>query len=336
MSRWRYFATRVVLSIPVVLFGTSLTFLFIRVGPIDPAAAILGQGASAQEIQQLRRQLGLTQPLWQQYFDFMSNLITFNVGDSWVIRPGQDAMDVILALAPRTLWLGFWAVLLPLFIGIPFGFYAGLHSNTMKDYLTSVSGIVWRSVPAFWLAILVLMVISNSEQYLGFNWEQFLVPTKTIGPPRLNHLFDIENFVAAVKVILPASLVLGSASLGNELRIGRTAIMEHKNSQYVEMAKAKGLSGRKIVWKHMFRNALIPLVPVIVAELSLLVGGSVLVEVVFGINGLGWLFFNAMLNGDIPLAGTLMYLFILLLVFANILQDFLYTIIDPRVGYEGR
>jgi peptide/nickel transport system permease protein len=123
--------------------------------------------------------------------------------------------------------------------------------------------------------------------------------------------------------------------MGNEMRIGRTAILETKNANYVEMAKAKGVPGRLVVWKHMFRNALIPLVPVITGEAFLLLGGSVLVETVFAINGLGYLFFQATINGDVPLVGSLMFLFILLSVGINILQDFLYTVIDPRVGYDG-
>ena len=136
-------------------------------------------------------------------------------------------------------------------------------------------------------------------------------------------------------MVLPGALVLGSASMGNEMRIGRTAVLEAKNSNYVETAKAKGLHGRTIVWKHIFRNALIPLVPIITGEVFLLIGGSVLVEQVFVINGLGRLYFQAATNGDLPLIGSLTFFFIVITLSVNILQDVLYTLIDPRVGYEG-
>ena len=159
---------------------------------------------------------------------------------------------------------------------------------------------------------------------------------RRVAPEGEDDLLTVNGFLAATKKILPASIVLGSASMGNEMRIGRTAMLENINSNYVEMAKAKGLPSRTIVWKHVFRNALIPLVPVITAEAAVLVGGSVLIEVVFGINGIGYLFFQSMTQGDIPLAGVLMYFFILLIVGINIAQDLLYTVIDPRVGYEGR
>jgi peptide/nickel transport system permease protein len=111
--------------------------------------------------------------------------------------------------------------------------------------------------------------------------------------------------------------------------------MEVKNEQYIEFAKAKGVSGRRLVWKHVLRNALVPLVPIITTEAFLLIGGSVLVEKVFGINGMGSLFLEAAINGDIPMLGSLMYIFILLLVGINFLQDALYTVIDPRIALEG-
>jgi len=337
MSRWSYFAKRLVLSVPVILFGTSLTFIILYAGPIDPATSILGQGATGAQINQLREQLGLNKPLWSQYLHFMGDLLTFHLGNSIVIQPDVSAYDIILSFAPRTVWMGFWAVLIPLFIGIPLGFYAGLRPNTWGDYLASFGGIVWRAMPNFWLAVILMTMLSKSNKMLfGFNWQTFVVTTKVVGPPNLDHLLTVNGFLAATKKILPASIVLGSASMGNEMRIGRTAMLENINSNYVEMAKAKGLPSRTIVWKHVFRNALIPLVPVITAEAAVLVGGSVLIEVVFGINGIGYLFFQSMTQGDIPLAGVLMYFFILLIVGINIAQDLLYTVIDPRVGYEGR
>ena len=336
MSRWSYFAKRLVLSIPVVLFGTTITFFVIYAGPIDPAYAILGSQATAERVAEIHRQLGMNQPMWEQYFDFVVNMFTFNLGNSWVIRPDYTAYQVIMDYAPRTVLMGAWAVMLPLFIGIPLGFYAGLNPNTLGDYTASFSGIIWRAMPNFWLAVIMLMVLSQSQEFLfGFDWENFIVSTNVAGAPEMSNILDFDNFLRASKMVIPGALVLGSASMGNEMRIGRTAFLESKNSNYVEMARAKGLPGRTIVWKHIFRNALIPLIPVITAEAGVLVGGSVLVETVFGINGIGWLFFRSMTSGDLPLAGALMFFFILLIVGINILQDFLYTLVDPRVGFEG-
>jgi peptide/nickel transport system permease protein len=348
VSRWRYFAQRVVLAVPVVFLGTTVAFLIVRLGPIDPAAAILGaQQVGSPEYYQLREQLGLTQPLWEQYTDFMWRMLTFQLGRSWVISPGTRVNDLIAVYAPRTIWLGLWSVLIALCIGIPLGFYAGLNPNTFGDYFASFGGIVWRAMPNFWLAVILVTLLSQSQSLFGIDWEGLWVSTQVVTPPDLSVFAEPTTLVTtpgeawpqvavAVKQIAPAALVLGSASMGNEMRIGRTAVLEIINADYIEAARAKGVSGRRLVWKHVFRNALIPLVPIITAEAFLLVGGSVLVETVFAINGLGSLFFQAAVQGDLPLVISLMYIFILLLVATNILQDFLYTLIDPRVGYERR
>ena len=347
MAKWNYFLRRLLLSIPVLVLGTTVAFLIIRVGPIDPAAAILGPSGDPTEYEQLRESLGLNDPLWDQYLDYMWNLFTFSLGQSWVISPGDGAYELIASYAPRTLWLGFWSILIPLFIGIPLGFYAGLNPNTLSDYFASFGGIVWRAMPNFWLAIILVSVLSQSEDLFGFEWATFLVETNIVTPPPLGFLGDPLSLItapgetlpvvlAATKQILPAALVLGSASMGNEMRIGRTAVLETVNSNYVETARAKGMSRRNIVWKHIFRNALIPLVPVITGEAFLLIGGSVLVEVVFGINGIGYLFFQSAIQGDLPLVSSLLFVFILTLVTLNIIQDLLYTVLDPRVGFEDQ
>jgi peptide/nickel transport system permease protein len=346
MNRLKYLVQRILLSIPVILIGTTITFLIIRIGPIDPAASIVGPQGDPSQIREIRNQLGLNQPLWEQYIDYMSDLLLFNLGQSWIINQGEPAADLILSHAPRTIWLGFWSVLIALFIGIPLGFYAGLNPNTIGDYTASFGGIVWRAMPNFWLAIILVSVLSQPDLLFGFDYSDFLIDTDIVTPPDLSMFTSPQQFLtdpggalsgvlAATKQIMPAALVLGSASMGTEMRIGRTAVLETINSNYVETARAKGVPPRLLVWKHIFRNALIPLVPAITAEAFILIGGSVLVETIFAINGIGYLFYQAAIQGDLPLVSTLMYIFILILVGMNILQDFLYMLIDPRVGYEG-
>ncbi|NHX37530.1 MULTISPECIES: ABC transporter permease [Halolamina] len=335
MTRWRYFARRLVLSIPILIFGTTATFWIIRAGPIDPAAAIIGPDGDQQAYQRIRDQLGLDEPLWQQYIDYMVGMFTGDFGQSWVLNPDTSTIVLLQQYAPRTMWLGFWSVLIALFIGIPLGFYAGLNPNSWSDYVASFGGIVWRAMPNFWLAVILVSLLSQSQQLFGFSWQEWIVNVNVVTAPPLDNLGDPQELLRAIKWTLPAAIVLGSSSMGNEMRIGRTAVLETKNSNYVEAAKARGIPGRSLVWKHVFRNALVPLVPIITGEAFLLIGGSVLVETVFAINGLGYLFFDATINGDLPLVGTLMFVFILLIVIINIVQDLMYTLIDPRVGYEG-
>jgi peptide/nickel transport system permease protein len=335
-SRFRYFLRRVALSAPVVLFGTTVTFIAVRLGPVDPVAAILGSptnAAETEEYERVQRRLGLDEPLWEQYVDFMIDLFTLDLGQSWVVAPNTGTLDLVATYAPRTLWLGFWAVLIAIFIGVPLGFFAGTRANSGADYAASISGIVWRAMPNFWLAVILVSVLSQSTALFGVSWQE-LGPTVTVtGAPDLTDLGSVDGVLAATKKVLPAALVLGSASMGNEMRIGRTAVLETLSKRYVDNARANGVPERVIIWKHVFRNALVPLVPVISSEAFVLIGGSVLVETVFGIHGMGWLFFRASIQGDLPLVGSLMFVFILLIVAVNIVQDFLYVLIDPRIGY---
>lgn len=347
MSRWGYFAKRLVLSVPVLFLVISFLFLMLRLGPLDPVAARLGPDATGADAQAMREALGLTKPLWEQFIQFMTELLLFE-GQSWVVRPGRDLFDVVAASGPATLWLGSWAILLPLFIGLPLGFYAGLRSNTLSDYIASIGGILWLAMPNFWLAVMTLAFLRRTQGSDFFDWYSLGPDISSItGTPDLEFFSfgDVFGFplitgvdwgilAQDIKLILPAALILGSASMATELRIGRTAMLETINANYVETARAKGVKSRKIIGKHVFRNALIPLVPVITNEAFLLIGGSVIIETIFNINGLGRVYFQALIQGDLPLAGALLFIFTLLIIFLNIFQDFLFTIIDPRVGYE--
>jgi peptide/nickel transport system permease protein len=328
-----------------------MTFLFLilRMGPLSPVAARLGENASGADVTRLREKLGLNDPLWEQYVDFVGELLTFS-GTSWVVQAERPITDILWSVAPATIWLGFWAILLPLFIGIPLGFYAGLKPNTIGDYFASVSGILWLSMPNFWLGIMALAVLRRTQGggLLGFDWYTFGPNIGGItGTPSLNFLsttnvvgipiptgIDLFALGGDIKLILPGALILGSASMAAEMRIGRTAVLETIHSNYVETARAKGLTKRVIVTKHILRNALIPLVPIISSEAFILIGGSVIIETIFNINGVGFLYFRAITQGDLPLAGALVFLFAVIIIFLNVVQDFLYTIIDPRVGYE--
>lgn len=354
MSRWNYFIRRLLLSVPVLFMVMTFLFIMLRMGPISPVAARLGEKSTGADVQRMREALGLDRPLWEQYLQYMHDLLLFE-GESWVLYPKRGMFDILAQITPPTVWLGFWAVTLPLFIGLPLGFYAGLNPNTFGDYFASIGGILWLAMPNFWLAIMVMMFLRRSKGggLFGIDWYKLgpdLPGGSITGTPDLNFFnwgwgelvwvipgpFTIDWMALAgeIKFILPPAIVLGSASMAAELRIGRTAVLEKINANFVETAKAKGLKNRVIVWKHVFRNALIPLIPVISNEAFLLIGGSVIVEQIFNINGLGRNFFRALVSGDLPFAGQLMFLFTLFIILMNVFQDLLYTIVDPRVGYE--
>jgi peptide/nickel transport system permease protein len=359
MNKGIYLLKRLLLGIPVMLFGLTVSFLILYLGPLDPVGTILGQQATAADARQLRIDLnyiypnGEPVPLWDQYRQVVIDLVTFQFGDSWTIQRETPVLELIVARMPATLWLGFWSVMIALLFGIPLGLYAGVRANTFRDYATSGFGIVWRAMPNFWLAVMISGLISAGG-VLGW-YRDFLVNTRVSGTSEsLNNLFTNVDVLSGVPVlellvipvpnpgpmftafkwILPAALVLGSASMGNEVRIGRTAVLESINSKYVETAKMKGVPSWRITTKHVGRNAIVPLLPVIMGEFYLLIGGSVLVERVFGISGLGNLFLNAVLGPDIPVIMALVFIFIIIQLMFNIAQDLLYTLIDPRIGLE--
>jgi len=360
VNRLAYLAKRLALGVPVMLFGLTMTFMIVYVlSPIDPVLSILGRDANPEAARQLEIALGIRYadgspvPLWDQYLQFMTRMLTFDFGQSWVISRNVPVTAVIAGRLAPTLWLGFWSVVIALGVGVPVGLYAGLNANTWGDYVASSGGIVWRAMPNFWLAVILAGLITaggHLEWYRGF-----LIPTDVVGTPEsVRNLFDVYsplagtpvvgwigipipnvmNMLAAFKWILPAALVLGSSSMGNEIRIGRTAVLESINAQYVDTARAKGVSRRLIVFKHVGRNAILPLLPVIMGEFYLLIGGSVIVESVFAINGLGNLFLRAALNSDLPVLMTLVFLFIIIQVLFNTAQDLLYTFIDPRIELD--
>jgi peptide/nickel transport system permease protein len=359
MNRLVYLLKRLALGVPVMLFGLTLSFIVMYLGPIDPVLSILGRDANPEAARQLRIALGINYPdgtpvpLWDQYRMAMTDLFTLQFGNSWIIQRGVPVTSVIAGRMPATLWLGFWSVVIALVFGIPIGLYAGLRSNTWGDYLASGGGIIWRAMPNFWLAVMIAGSLSAGgalSWYRGLFFSTDVIGTPDEvgnlfsvielfqGVPVLDLLFipvpNVQNMLISLKWILPAALVLGSASMGNEIRIGRTAVLESINSKYVETAKAKGLSPRRIIVKHVGRNAVVPLLPVIMGEFYLLIGGSVLVEQVFSINGLGNLFFRAVLGPDIPVVMALVFIFIVIQVVFNITQDLLYTFIDPRIALD--
>lgn len=340
--------------------GLTVTFLVLYLGPLSPVLAILGKDPNPQAVYQLKVQLDLIYPsgepipLWIQYKRYMLDTILFNWGDSWTIVREQAVGTLILNRMPATLWLGFWSVVIALVFGIPLGLYAGLNANTWGDYFSSAGGIVWRAMPNFWLAVMLAGLLSSGG-LLAWYSDLFITTTVIGTSPAVHQLFttiplfsgipilemlfipvpNLYMMAKAFKWILPAAFVLGSASMGNEIRIGRTAVLESLNSQYIDTAKAKGLSTRRIITKHIGRNAVLPLLPVIMGEFYLLIGGAVLIEQVFAIRGLGYLYLQAALNADIPVLMALTYVFVLIQVTFNTVQDLLYTFIDPRIQLDN-
>lgn len=288
------------------------TFVFfaIRTIPGDPATLLGGPSATATDIQHLRHALGLDRPLWGQYLVFVSQAIHGNLGTSIVTN-----LSVTLDIGhrfPATLELASAGMLLATVAGILGGLLGALRRNTAPDAAITAAAVTLTSMPAFWLAILLIDLFSVR---LG------LLPSSGMG--------GLPNFV------LPA-IVLAATQIGMVLRITRSSVLEVSSLDYVRTAQAKGLPPRRIWGVHILRNALVPIVTIVGLQMGLVLGGAVITESVFNWPGIGQLLVSSVLDRDYPVIQGLTLLFGFVFIAVNIVVDVLNTIIDPTLRSELR
>jgi ABC-type dipeptide/oligopeptide/nickel transport system permease component len=311
----RFCVRRTLLAVPTLLAVATLVFLVIRVLPGDPAQAMLGEYATAQAVVRLREQMGLDRPLIVQYFEFVIAIARGDLGRSLINN--KPIAEQIVAAFPYTLQLTLAGIGLGILMGVPTGTLTALKRNAMPDYVGRVLSLIGLSIPSFYLGILLLILFS-----LKLNW----FPMVGAGEPgdlvdQLHHLF------------LPA-LSLGLLLAAYLTRVTRSSVLEVLREDYVRTARAKGVRERLVVYKHAVRNALIPIVTVIGIYVGLLLGGSVLVEVVFSRPGLGKLLVGSMTMRDYVTVQSTLVVFAGVIVVVNLAVDLLYGLIDPRVRYD--
>ncbi|MDE0529526.1 MAG: ABC transporter permease [Truepera sp.] len=296
---------RTFFALVVVAITVTIVFVVIRIVPGDPAALMLGIGASEEEIAALRAKWGLDRPLFIQYATYLWQIVRGDFGTS--ILSNLPVLDIILQRLPNTLALAALGLISAVAFAIPLGVVAALNVNTILDRLIVALALIGRGIPAFWTGIMAILLFSRT-------WE--LLPSFGMG--------GIDNF------ILP-SLVLGSVLTGLLTRLTRSEVLEEMSADYVRTARAKGLPERLVLWKHILRNALNPVVTVIGLQLGRLLGGTIIVEVVFAWPGIGRLLVLALQQNDYAIVQALIILFAFFFVLINIAVDILYTVLNPRV-----
>lgn len=328
-------ALRLAASILLTLFGLLLaTFLIARVVPIDPVLAVVGDRASAETYQRVRSELGLDQPLYVQFWRYLVMVLHGDFGRSVLTR--NLVIDDIARFLPATIELATAATLLGVVLGIPLGVLAAARQGRWADHVIRLVGLVGYSVPVFWLGLIALLLF-----YAELGW--------AAGPGRLDIFYEdsvapvtglilVDSALAGdwavwrsalAHLVLPAG-VLGYFSLAYISRMTRGFMLEQLGQEYIVTARAKGLSERRVLWRHAFRNILVPLVTVVALSYASLLEGSVLTETVFAWPGIGSYITGSLLNIDMNavLGGTLVVgtIFIVL----NLLADLLYRRLDPR------
>lgn len=305
----RYMISRLLLVIPTLLGVSCVVFNMLQLIPGDPALIMARKAGAGVDLEVIRHRLGLDLPLHVQYWNFLRNAVQGDLGQAFIID--RPVTDILLGELPFTLRLALVAVFFILVIGLPLGILSALKVNTWADSASMTVAVAGVAMPDFWLAILFILIFA-----VRLGW------------------FPIFDESDSLKVLLLPGFVLGFRSSAIIARMTRSALLEVLGEDYIRTARMKGLTERSIVMRHALKNALIPVVTVLGLHLAGLLAGSIVVEHVFARRGIGSLALDAILQRDYPLAqGTVLFV-ATVFVLMNVIVDFLYGYLDPRIRFD--
>jgi peptide/nickel transport system permease protein len=311
-----FIARRFLLMIPTVIGISIIVFLMVRLMPGDIIDVLFGADVivSDEEKEQARRDLGISGSYAEQYWTWSSGVVTGDFGRSF--RNAEPVLDVLLRALPITFELMILSLLIAVTIGIPLGVISAVRRDSTSDYASRVGGLIGISIPNFWLATLLLIFTSRV-----FGW----VPPLGYTPFYEDPIENLSQF------ILPA-ISISVFTLAIVMRMVRATMLEVLSQDYIRTARAKGVRRRLVVYHHALRNALIPVVTVVGFEIGILMGGAAIVEVIFGLPGVGFVLLNAIFNRDFPVVQGATLLIAVIFVSANLLVDIVYGWLDPRIS----
>jgi ABC-type dipeptide/oligopeptide/nickel transport system permease component len=310
-----YVARRILQSLPILFVVLTLVFVIARILPGDPAVAALGDYASREAVQALREKMGLNAPIWVQYFRFLRDLCHGNLGKS--IITGYPVGTQLIKVLPYSLELTFSAILFGFLFGIPLGIPAAVRRNSFIDYFNRVFSLMGLSIPAFYLGILLMLLFS-----IQFKW----FPVVGGG--------DLSNLSSNLRHLFLPALSLGLIMTAYVTRMTRSSLLNILREDYVRTARSKGISERVVLFKHALKNALIPIVALGGVYAVVLIGSSVMTEIVFSRPGLGSLMVGAIKQRDYTTLQSVMVFYSVIVVALNLMTDLIYGLIDPRIQYR--
>lgn len=303
-----YIIRRLLLLFPVLFGVTTLVFFLIHLIPGDPVELMMGDSAFPADKKQLREQLGLNQPLYEQYLNYMKDLITGNLGDS--IHSRKPVLGAILERFPATVELMLGAMIIAIGLAIPLGLLSAVKRGSWIDQIAMLFSLIGVSIPNFWLGPMLILIFAIQLDWLPVNERGTLL-----------HL------------ILPA-ITLGTALASILSRITRSSVVETLGADYIRTATAKGISDFQIVFQHAFRNALIPVITVVGLQVGVLLSGAIITEFIFDWPGLGLLLIEGIQSRDYPLVQGCVMFIACTYVLVNLFTDLSYVFIDPRVRLQ--
>jgi peptide/nickel transport system permease protein len=300
----------------LLLLGISfLVFGSMHIAPGNPAAIIAGPTASASDLAAIEESLGLNDPFLVQYWEYLKNLLQGDLGYSYQTQ--QSVADAIAVRFPNTLNLAIASMIVAIVIGITAGIISALKQNSWLDVSSTTFALAGISIPNFWLGTILILVFSVNLQIL---------PVGGLSEP----FWTIEGMK---QLILPA-ITLGTASAAMIARMGRSSMLEVIRADYIRTARAKGVKERTVIWVHVLKNSMIPVITVIGLNFGGLLGGTIITEQVFAINGVGRLMIDAIAARDFPMVQGSVLLVAALFVVVNLVVDIIYVFIDPRISYD--
>ena len=302
----------------ITMFGVvTLVFFFIRLIPGDPAAAMGGDSLSGAALEEIREKLGLNVPLWEQYINYIKSILRFDFGDT--ITTSLSISGLLLKALPITLTIAVFTVLLSVMIAIPLGTMAAFFANKGKKTLDNA--ITWSAMavdlmPTFWMALILMLFLSLRLDMLP-----------------ASGAINIDHPAMLIKRLLLPILVLAISQVATLARITRTAVLEVLNEDYVRTARALGMSEIVVVFRHALKNSMLPIITVIGLSFAQLLNGTVIVEFIFTIPGIGSLLIYGINSRDYPLVQNVILFYALVFVAINFITDMIYKKVDPRVQF---
>lgn len=300
----------------LLLLGISfLVFMSMHIAPGDPATIIAGPTATSSDLEAIRANMGLDRPVLVQYVDYLGGILHGDFGYSF--QTSQSVTDAIITRFPNTIKLAGASMIVAIIIGIVAGIISAIKQNSWIDVTSTTFALGGVSIPNFWLGTMLILIFAVNLQWL---------PVGGLNAP----IYTLEGIK---QLILPA-ITLGTASAALIARMTRSSMLEVIKSDYIRTAKAKGVKQRSVIWIHALRNAMIPVVTVIGINFGALLGGTIITEQVFAINGVGRLMIDAIAARDFPIVQGTVLLVAAIFVIVNLIVDIIYAFIDPRISYD--
>ena len=314
----KYIARRLLLLIPTLIGMSLIIFLMVRLMPGDVVDALVGIDADAtpEEKDKIRADLGLDKSVPVQYVNWINDILHGNLGESY--RTREPITEQLLRGLPITLELAILAVVFSVIVAIPLGVISAVRQNSASDFVARIAGLAGLSFPNFWLATMFLLITSL--------WLHWVPPVIWISPT--------QDLLGNLRQMFLPALALSVGLMAVVMRLARASMLEVLRQDYVRTARSKGVRERTVLYRHAMRNALIPVVTVVGLQFGALIGGSVIIEQIFGFPGVGWSMLQGVYNRDYPVIQVTSLFLATIFVFMNLFVDITYAFLDPRITYE--